>query len=314
MTVPTTSAPPIDPAAGLAVITGGSRGIGRALAMGFAAAGHPVLLTARSAADAESAAEAVAAASAQASAPAGSGESAPEESAGTAGRTAARPRIAGTALDVTDPASVEAFARTTARIAGDWQAPLRTLVNNAGRVEASEGPVWDADADDMAAVIETNLTGVFRVVHALLPQLLATADSTGAPVRIIDLNSGSGAQGTPSHAAYSASKAGLFRLAQSLVDYGHDRGLRVFEMAPGVVESDMTKSMPMHDHRVGSDWTDPQAVADLAVALASGRLDAWTGRYVRAGIDTPASLGAEAGALTAGDLGDGLRTLSMRMQ
>ncbi|GAA4512767.1 SDR family oxidoreductase [Brevibacterium yomogidense] len=297
MTEPTTSASPIDPAAGLAVITGGSRGIGRALATGFAAAGHPVLLTARSAADAESAAEAVARSSVE-----------------TAGPATERPRVIGAALDVTDPASVAAFADAAARVAADWSTPLRTLVNNAGMVEASEGPVWEADADDMAAVIETNLTGVFRVVHALLPQLFATAESTGAPVRIIDLNSGSGAQGTPSHAAYSASKAGLFRLAQSLVDYGHDRGLRVFEMAPGVVESDMTKSMPMHDHRVGSDWTDPQAVAALAVGLASGRLDAWTGRYVRAGIDTPASLEAAAGTLTAGDLGDGLRTLSMRMQ
>lgn len=297
MTEPTTSASPIDPAAGLAVITGGSRGIGRALATGFAAAGHPVLLTARSAADAESAAEAVARSSVE-----------------TAGPATERPRVIGAALDVTDPASVAAFADAAARVAADWSTPLRTLVNNAGMVEASEGPVWEADADDMAAVIETNLTGVFRVVHALLPQLFATAESTGAPVRIIDLNSGSGAQGTPSHAAYSASKAGLFRLAQSLVDYGHDRGLRVFEMAPGVVESDMTKSMPMHDHRVGSDWTDPQVVAALAVGLASGRLDAWTGRYVRAGIDTPASLEAAAGTLTAGDLGDGLRTLSMRMQ
>lgn len=308
MTVPHTSSLPMDPAAGLAVITGGARGIGRALATGFATAGHPVLLTARSATDAASAAEAVAVAAEGA-------RTVPEADAGTAGRRVSeRARVVGAALDVTDPASISAFADATARIAADWDAPLRTLVNNAGAVEASEGPVWDADPDDMASVIETNLTGVFRVVHALLPQLLATADASGEPVRIIDLNSGSGAQGTTAHAAYSASKTGLFRLAQSLVHYGHDRGLRVFELAPGVVESDMTKSMPMHDHRVGSDWTDPQAVADLALGLASGRLDAWTGRYVRAGIDTPSSLEAAAGELAAGELGDGLRTLSMRMQ
>lgn len=287
----------VEPSSGLVVVTGASRGIGRALAEGFVATGHPVVLTARSTESAQAAAAEIAEA-------AGAG----------AGDDAARPRVQGIALDVTQPASVAAFADAVARVAEEWAAPLRTLVNNAGTVEKSEGPVWEADAEDMASVIETNLIGVFRVVRALLPTLLANAERTGDPVRIIDLNSGSGAQGTTVHAAYSASKAGLFRLAQSLVDHGHDRGLRVFEMAPGVVESDMTKSMPMHDHRTGDDWTAPQAVVELALALASGRLDAWTGRYVRAGVDTPESLAESEDALTPGDLGDGFRTLAVRMQ
>lgn len=299
MTAPPEHAPALDPSSGLVIITGASRGIGRALAEGFAAAGHPVLLTARSADSAQAAAEEIA------------GTDGSRARVGDAG---ARPRVRGVALDVTAPESVASFADTVARVSADWNAPLRTLVNNAGTVEKSEGPVWEADAEDMAAVIETNLIGVFRVVRALLPSLLENAEQTGEPVRIIDLNSGSGAQGTTAHAAYSASKAGLFRLAQSLVDHGHDRGLRVFEMAPGVVESDMTKSMPMHDHRTGGDWTAPRAVVELALALASGRLDAWTGRYVRAGIDTPESLESAAGTLAPGDLGDGFRTLSMRMQ
>lgn len=298
MTGPAEYVPAADPSSGLVIVTGASRGIGRALAEGFAAAGHPVLVTARAADSAQAAAEAIADGS---RAHGGDPEAHP-------------PRVSGTALDVTAPGSVAAFADTASRVAAEWNAPLRTLVNNAGTVETSEGAIWEVDAEDMASVIETNLIGVFRVVRALLPSLLETAEHTGEPVRIIDLNSGSGASGTTAHAAYSASKAGLFRLAQSLVDHGHDRGLRVFEMAPGVVESDMTKSMPMHDHRTGDDWTAPQAVVELALALASGRLDAWTGRYVRAGIDTPESLESAAGTLTPGDLGDGFRTLSVRMQ
>lgn len=278
--------PPVDPASGLAIVTGGTRGIGRALTRGLAAAGHPVLLTGRSVQSARAAALEIAA----------------EAGAG---------RIEGVALDVTDSASVEAFARSVEALAQQWGTPLRTLVNNAGLVEATEGPLWEADAEDLAAVVDTNLTGPIRVIRALLPQLLAAAESTGAPVRIIDLNSGSGAQGTPAHPAYSAAKTGLFRIAESLVHYGHDRGLRVFEMSPGVVESDMTRSMPMHDHRTGADWTDLQEVADLAVALASGELDAWTGRYVRAGVDTPASLEQRTQSLVTGD---GFRTLDMRMR
>ncbi|HLS34415.1 MAG TPA: SDR family NAD(P)-dependent oxidoreductase [Brevibacterium sp.] len=302
MTSVSASAPAPGPGSGLVVVTGASRGIGRALAEGFADAGHPVLLTARSVDAAQSAAREIAAG--------------PRSATGDPDTAdpAARRRVRGVALDVTDPASVEALVDAVAGFAAECGAPLRTLVNNAGAVERSEGPVWEVDAEDMAAVIETNLIGVFRVVRALLPSLLLNAQETGRPVRIIDLNSGSGAQGTTVHAAYSASKAGLFRLSQSLVVHGHERGLRVFEMAPGVVASDMTRSMPMHDHRTGDDWTDSQAVVDLALALSSGRLDAWTGRYVRAGVDTPAALEAAAETLTPGDLGDGLRTLSMRMQ
>ncbi|NNV08785.1 SDR family oxidoreductase, partial [Geobacillus sp. MMMUD3] len=106
----------------------------------------------------------------------------------------------------------------------------------------------------------------------------------------------SGATGTPAYAVYSASKASLFRIADSVVHFGHDQGLRIFEMAPGVVETAMTKSMPVHDFRTEGDWTTPEQVTGLALALASGSLDAFTGRYVRAGADTEESLRAEAAA------------------
>jgi 3-oxoacyl-[acyl-carrier protein] reductase len=56
----------------------------------------------------------------------------------------------------------------------------------------------------------------------------------------------------------------------------------------------MTKSMPVHDFRTGDDWTSPEQVTGLALALASGTLDAFTGRYVRAGADSEESLLAEA--------------------
>ncbi|WP_226833624.1 Rossmann-fold NAD(P)-binding domain-containing protein [Brevibacterium aurantiacum] len=101
------------------------------------------------------------------------------------------------------------------------------------------------------------------------------------------------------------SKAALFRIADSVVHFGHDKGLRIYEMAPGVVETEMTKSMPDHDFRGEGDWTSPKQVSDLAVTLASGTLDAYTGRYVRAGADSEESLLAD----NAAELADSARRL-----
>ncbi|MDN5606390.1 MAG: SDR family oxidoreductase, partial [Kocuria sp.] len=173
---------------------------------------------------------------------------------------------------------------------------LQVLVNNAGRIESTEGPLWEAEPESIKGVVDANVLGVALMVNTFAPVLIAGAEATGRPSRIIDLNSGSGAQGTPAYAVYSASKASLFRIADSVVHFGHDLGLRIFEMAPGVVETSMTKSMPVHDFRGEGDWTSPQQVTDLALALSSGTLDAFTGRYVRAGADTEESLLAEAAA------------------
>jgi hypothetical protein len=63
-----------------------------------------------------------------------------------------------------------------------------------------------------------------------------------------------------------------------------------FELSPGVVHTDMTAGMPMHDAR--TEWTAVQDVVSLAVAIARGRLDAWSGRFVRAVVDTVESLAA----------------------
>jgi 3-oxoacyl-[acyl-carrier protein] reductase len=252
----------------IALITGGARGIGRYLSEAFAKAGYHVIVTATSASNAEDAADEIG------------------EATGGA--------VTGVGLRTDDIAAVQALRESVTALEAETGRRLQVLINNAGRIESSEGPLWDADPEAVKDVVDANVTGVALMVNAFAPVLIAGAEATDRPSRIIDLNSGSGAQGTPAYAVYSASKAALFRIADSVVHFGHDAGLRIFEMAPGVVETAMTKSMPVHDFRTGDDWTSPQQVTDLALALASGTLDAFTGRYVRAGADSEASLIAEA--------------------
>lgn len=256
------------PSETIALITGVARGIGRHLSEAFAKAGYDVIVTATSAEKAESAADEIA------------------EATGGA--------VTGVGLRTDDVTAVKQLRDSVAGLEKSTGKRLQVLINNAGRIESTEGPLWDADPESLKDVVDANVLGVALMINVFAPVLMAGAQATGRPSRIIDLNSGSGAKGTPAYAVYSASKAALFRIADSVVHFGHDKGLRIFEMAPGVVETAMTKSMPVHDFRQGDDWTSPEQVTDLAVALASGTLDAFTGRYVRAGADTEESLLAEA--------------------
>jgi 3-oxoacyl-[acyl-carrier protein] reductase len=259
------------PSETIALITGGARGIGRHLSEAFAKAGYDVIVTATSAEKAESAADEIA-----------------EATGGV---------VTGVGLRTDDITAVNQLRDSVAELEKSTGKRLQVLINNAGRIESTEGPLWEADPDSLKGVVDANVLGVALMINVFAPVLIANAEETGRPSRIIDLNSGSGAKGTPAYAVYSASKAALFRIADSVVHFGHEKGLRIFEMAPGVVETAMTKSMPVHDFRQGDDWTTPADVTDLALALASGTLDAFNGRYVRAGADSEESLLAEAAGL-----------------
>lgn len=267
------------PAETIAVVTGGARGIGRYLSEAFANAGYHVVITATAADKAEKAAAEIV------------------DSTGGA--------ATGYGLRADDIDSVSAFRESVTALETDTDRHLQVLVNNAGRIESTEGPLWEADPESIKGVVDANVLGVALMINTFAPVLITNAEAVGRPSRIIDLNSGSGAKGTPAYAVYSASKASLFRIADSVVHFGHEKGLRIFEMAPGVVETTMTKSMPVHDFRGEGDWTSPEQVTDLAVALASGTLDAFTGRYVRAGADSEESLLAGGAA----ELADSARRL-----
>ena len=184
-----------------AVVTGGSRGIGRAIAIALAQAGADIVLTYRERRDA---ADAVAA-----------------EIAGLGRRVLALP------MDVTDRSSVEAAARD-ARGFG----PVSILVNNAGINKPTDfDKIDDADWDHILAA---NLKGPFVCAQVFLPLL---ADAGGGA--IVHIGSVSGQYGGPRTAHYAASKAGLISLAQVIARFGAASNVRSNVVAAGLIASDM---------------------------------------------------------------------------
>ena len=238
-----------------ALVTGGARGIGRAVVLGLARAGLDVAVLGRDASRVDDVAAQV--------------------------RALGR-RSVGLVADVGDPAAVDAaVARAEAELGG-----IDLLVNNAGRIDA-EVPLWEADPDEWWSVMETNLRGPFLLARALVPGMLARGGG-----RVVDLNSGAGSHDMDGATAYNASKTALLRLGSNLHRSGLARGLRTFEVAPGVVQTDLTAAMDMHVGR--TEWTPVERTVEMIVAIATGELDAWSGTFVRVTHDTPASLRAAA--------------------
>ncbi len=250
-------------------MTGGSRGIGEALALGLAAAGLDVAVLGRST----------------------------ERLEGVAGRLRSLGARAGAVTaDITDPAQVlRAVERAEAEVG-----PIDLLVNNAGVIEPTEQPVWQEDPAVWRQVVEADLLGPMYAVRAVVPGMVERGLG-----RVVDLSSGAGTAARTEYTAYCAAKTGLMRLSGHLHLAGHDLGLRAFEISPGVVATEMTAAMATHTGR--SEWTPTEAIVDLVVAVARGSLDAWSGRFLRAGVDTVDSLTAAGRA----GLDDSARTLTV---
>jgi 3-oxoacyl-[acyl-carrier protein] reductase len=221
-----------------AVVTGGSRGIGRAIALGLAEAGADILLTFRErAGEADSVVKAIE----------------------TSGR-----RAEAVQMEVTDRASVEAAAKSAERFG-----TISILVNNAGINKPTDfDRIEDADWD---AVLAANLKGPFLAAQIFLP-LLKKAGG-GAMVQI---GSVSGQYGGPRTAHYAASKAGLISLAQVIARFGAPHNIRSNVVAAGLIASDMAAGglqaasvQKAAENILLKRLGRPQEVADAVVFLAS---------------------------------------------
>ncbi|WP_134773544.1 SDR family NAD(P)-dependent oxidoreductase [Ornithinimicrobium flavum] len=202
----------------------------------------------------------------------------------------------GLSCDVTD---AEAVGTAVNHVVGT-HGRIDLLVNNAGLIE-TEQPLWDADVDEWWQVMVTNVRGPFLLTRAVVPHMIEAGGG-----RVINLNSGSGTRESDVLTAYHASKSALARLTGGVALAGAPHGVRAFDLAPGVVESDMTHSMELHRGR--TEWTDPKDVTALVLALADGELDGFSGRFLRAGTDDLEELRRRSRE----GLGDGARMLRLR--
>lgn len=235
-----------------AIVTGASRGIGRDIALRLGKSGWNLGLIATNGELLEEVADQI--------------------RAGSGGKVALE------TLDVGNFTQVEEGTRRLVEAVGRPS----LLINNAGRVDA-EVPIWEADPTQLQSVVATNVLGSLYVERAVLPHMIE-----GGGGRVINLVSGAGARSWGMAPAYTVSKAGQLRNVGDLALVGADVGIRAFGIAPGVVATDMTAGMDAHVGR--TDYTPVTATLDLIDAIAEGRLDAWSGTYLRADVDTPDSL------------------------
>jgi len=187
------------------LVTGGSRGIGRAIAGALAAEGAVVVLAAR---DSARLAEAV------------------EEITGAGGRAES------VSIDVSDRSSV---AAATARVL-ETHGRIDGLVNNAGVTR--DNLVLRMKDADWDAVLATNLTGVFLCTQAVLRSMIKQRSG-----RIVNITSVVGLMGNAGQANYAASKAGVVGFTKSVAREVASRSITVNAVAPGFIDTDMTASM-----------------------------------------------------------------------
>lgn len=234
----------------VALVTGASRGIGRAVACGLAADGFDLALV--YAGNADAAAEAVAACEA-------------------AGATARAYRC-----DVSNTDEVKA---TVDAVLADFGS-VWALVNNAGITR--DTLLARMKDEDFARVLDVNLTGAFNMMRALTRPLMRQRGG-----RIVSMSSVVGLMGNAGQANYAASKAGLIGLTKSVARELAPRGVTVNAVAPGFVRTDMTAMLPeqvveRYEGQIPlGRLADPEEVAGVVRFLVSDAAAYVTGEVIR---------------------------------
>jgi 3-oxoacyl-[acyl-carrier protein] reductase len=186
----------------VAIVTGASRGIGAAAAFVLAKTGAAVMLVARDGKRTSRLAKEIIA---------------------SGGRAAAL------ACDVADYGSVRMMVDETEQVLGG----IDILVNNAGVIEPI-GALVQSNPTAWARSIEINLIGAYHAAHAALPRMLEAGQGT-----VINISSGAAHRPLEGWSAYCSAKAGLAMLTNAIALECADAGVRVFGLAPGVIDTDM---------------------------------------------------------------------------
>ena len=233
----------------IALVTGASRGIGKAIATALAEAGATVVINYN-----------------------GSKERAEEVKAQIEGK-------GGKAItyqcDVSDFAAVESMMKELIKEYGQ----IDILVNNAGITR--DNLIMKMKEEDFDAVIDTNLKGAFNTIKCISRQMLKQRSG-----KIVNIASVSGVVGNAGQANYSAAKAGMIGLTKAVAKELSSRGINVNAVAPGFIETDMTAALSDDVKKTAEQsipfgrMGKPEEIADAVVFLASDKASYITGQVL----------------------------------
>ncbi len=224
----------------VAVVTGGGRGIGRAISILFAQQGARVAVAARTADQVSDVVDSV------------------RQDGGSA---------LGVTVDVTNEEDVRRMFESVA----DKFGHIDILVNNAGILES--GPIVSVETDSWRRVIEVNLIGTFLCSKAAAPYMIENGWG-----RIVNMASRSGKIGHPFLTAYCASKHGVVGFTKALAEELAPLRITVNAICPGVVDTDMV-SQTIRE-QVGGGIIKPREIAELALYLASEEASGVSGEAI----------------------------------
>ena len=236
-----------------AVVTGGSRGIGRAIALALANEGAEVCITYRS------------------------NDSAAKETLTMLEKAGASYPIA-----LKGELSDDNFARDVAIHMRDIFDGVDILVNNAGVTD--DGLLIRMKTESFNNVMTANLNGAFYMLRELTPFMLKQKYG-----RIVNISSIAGVRGNAGQVNYAASKAGLIGLTMSVAKEFGGKGITVNAVAPGLIDTDMTRNLSENQLKQAlaaisaRRFGDPREVADLVCFLSSEKAAYITGQVI--GID-----------------------------
>ena len=234
------------------IVTGAAGGLGKPMALTYAAAGANVVVASRNVENIEAVASEIRA----------KGQSA-----------------LAIAVDITDAEQVDALMQATF----DAYGPVDVVVNNAGRWGRGHAPE-DTPLTEWRRIVELNLTGCFLVCRAAGRQMIAHDGG-----KIINVSSTAGSKGNPNQLHYSAAKAGVLSLTNNLACRWAKHNINVNCILPGLIATEELKSYGIIPPSVDAEGNavprldlppDPEDVANLALFLASPASDAITGELI----------------------------------